>query len=573
MKQTILAKYIKQALIGGLIATSSFLVTGCSSNNDSNGGAVVDTQPPVIPEAAKSSLLVQVLDAAGKPVSGASVVVVEDAQNVVDDEDNAKVLTDADNGFVNYDLNDFTGEKNVKITASKEGFLSNTISIDVASGDNSEGIIAITEISNTSVEGVAITESAPVDITQGSLTAIAVDQETNEQKVEVIIPQGVEATAADGVTKLTGEITTVVAHYESETAASLESFPGGFTASIENPEEVDAVAINPDAPVTIPNEVIFKSAGFTAVEVKDENGNSAKTFNTPISITMRIPAGTVNPNTKQEIKEGDIIPVWSFEADSGKWNYEGEGTVSKGIDGVLEVKRDIEHLSYWNLDWFDTANCDARINLQTPDGSPYPLPLSGNILGTDGGWSHSVKYVGDGFIDLVNSPASFDVELALFDYDGKPLPALSINGVPGKQSFNLCENNSGASVADATNTITFPAPPEDINPVEITIKGESYCTNNANEPAQVITSSKVYVVDGSNNNFTGILETGDETGEATLSLLPSTDYRFYFFDRVNGLWVFQAQSITTDANQVVTFRVGQECEVVDGTGATGGTGI
>ncbi|MEW6777548.1 MAG: hypothetical protein AB1405_14720, partial [Bdellovibrionota bacterium] len=263
------------------------------------------------------------------------------------------------------------------------------------------------------------------------------------------VPAGTVLTDAEGL-PLTGQLTARITFFNNTTPGSLLSFPGGLGVEIAQDEgggpELDAV---------------FLSGGFLAAEIKDETGREAKDFSQPVSLSIQIAAGTVNPETGELLQAGDTIPVWSYDTETGQWSFEERGTVSgPDGDGNFEVAFEATHFSYWNLDWkgnvcgslwsFPNAPFELTLN-RSP--ATQGLPLVFTLKWQEGpGYITSSSLISDNKIDFYRIP------------QGVPLTfTASHNGVPvGEMNATLDFTCSPLSM-----NIDFPPPPHVDVPVEI----------------------------------------------------------------------------------------------------------
>lgn len=224
--------------------------------------------------------------------------------------------------------------------------------------------------------------------------------------VTVTIPQGT-VVQDDSGQPLQGQLTTEVTYFNNESESSLQSFPGGFSVNVN---------ADPDGN---PGQGVFITAGFIAVDITDGSGREAKTFSNPITLTIEIDPGTINPETGQPVVAGDIIPVWSYDNESGEWQYEGRGTVAgPNANNKLEVNYQTNHLTWWNLDWWWWwCNWGKRIILQ--GRSPCDGCLWVNVRSVWGGWS-SWHRVCDDFIQFYyRVPKNLPVNIIVYDRWGR----------------------------------------------------------------------------------------------------------------------------------------------------------
>lgn len=160
-----------------------------------------------------------------------------------------------------------------------------------------------------------------------------------EEMATVKLKQGTKVMNAAGQ-ELTGDIEVQLVHFDNRNDESLAAFPGGFTAT-NAVDEND----NPMEPVE------FVTAGFIALDMFVGN-DEVTDFSEPVEVEIGINPQTIDPATGQQVKEGDIIPIWSLDDNTGQWKHEGEAVVEKDASGDLSATMLITHLSWWNFDYF-----------------------------------------------------------------------------------------------------------------------------------------------------------------------------------------------------------------------------
>lgn len=125
-------------------------------------------------------------------------------------------------------------------------------------------------------------------------------------------------------------------------------------------------------------------------------------------------------NNNQKVKAGDSYPVWSFDEITGKWVFEANGTVrdkTPASASNFEVVFQSTHLSYWNLDYFESENCTGSINIaRNPTGDSRPLNI--DVIGVEGSRFYRSSYgITDSTVTLVNSPR-INVNVMVRDSNG-----------------------------------------------------------------------------------------------------------------------------------------------------------
>ncbi len=170
-----------------------------------------------------------------------------------------------------------------------------------------------------------------------------VDIEKNGEKIgELTIP---ESAFPAGVTDITGNIS-----YIDPTTEDIDSFPGG-----------DFLAVREGDP---DNFAILESYGLMEFDLEDQNGNPITDLEGDATVCMKIP-GTLT------VSEGDTIPLWWYDPESGLWREEGQGTVEKRADDTFWVCGTVSHFTWWNYDEpIETHSCFKFHFIKEGDGTP-----------------------------------------------------------------------------------------------------------------------------------------------------------------------------------------------------------
>ncbi|HDQ44848.1 MAG TPA: hypothetical protein ENN17_05010, partial [bacterium] len=143
---------------------------------------------------------------------------------------------------------------------------------------------------------------------------------------------------------LSGALTASVIHFSGGNTEALQSFPGGLTAQLTGGS--GGIEEGP-----------FITAGFVSIEIRDESGKQAERFDPPIVVTMELTSGQTD-STGKRIVTGDIVPIWSYDEQTGRWKQEGKGIISgPNSNGRLYVEYTVRHLSFWQLGWFMRNHC------------------------------------------------------------------------------------------------------------------------------------------------------------------------------------------------------------------------
>ncbi len=348
------------------------------------------------------------------------------AKNVVDGSGEAATAWEATQGIFALYLAGVTpsADTPVKFTviAYKKGYLSTSkeiyltsqgaheFNINMFNLNSAQSIpdIAVATATGSSVNGVlqsAINLNSSIDTTASSGNAI-------KASANLSIPAGTTITNRDGV-PLTGALSITTTYHNSLTDTGLSSFPGGLEPTVtQNGTQ---------------SEGYFVSAGFTAIEVSDENGNKARNFSTPFDLRVTIAADTVNPNTGAKVQVGETLPLWSYDEDNAQWTLESNAIV-KGPDsnGLLYVEESVNHLSYFNLDYWSTQRCSkATINLNgwTSALTNHSVKI---VISRPGGGFQRYKYgnLSQSSMTFYNIPTQFPLNFTVY-YDNTVIGSLT----------------------------------------------------------------------------------------------------------------------------------------------------
>ncbi len=250
------------------------------------------------------------------------------------------------------------------IVAEADGYVSTSSPVNMVGEIHGSIQIQMVEIANTPKGTVAVVNTE-LQVNQGVVantfqitTPIVASSNT---KAVLTIPRNTVIKDASGA-PLEGNITTTLVYFNNIDDESIQCFPGGLMANIDQ--------------AGIESDVMFYSAGFVALEMKDGSGRKAKSFeNNQIQVCIDVPPQTFNPLTNTTVQDQDEIPLWSYDPSGGQWYYEGEMLVYFQ-NGSLTVNGFFSHLSYWNWDWwwggeYCSVGCQLHFISNTfPEGYP-----------------------------------------------------------------------------------------------------------------------------------------------------------------------------------------------------------
>lgn len=261
------------------------------------------------------------------------------------------------NGMLPLSLN-----KNARPTASAPvvynvyvevpGFVPVSKTIKVTNANPSLVVIPMVEYAKPAKGAAAVVKQTA--LTAGTSAAVTVNTTTNATTTEtsaISIASGTQLLDANSAVINSTQLKSNVVYFGTGNSESLNAFPGGFNI---------ANAIGPNGQA-IANGTSFVTAGLLSINMV-AGSTDVKGFSKPVTLNMEINSNLVNPQTKQLVKVGDVIPVWSLNEETGVWKYERTTTISTNTNGKLAVSFPITHLSSWSANWYG-ANCSSSLTV------------------------------------------------------------------------------------------------------------------------------------------------------------------------------------------------------------------
>lgn len=297
----------------------------------------------------------------------------------------------------------------LNIIATASGYLQNSRALTLTSmkGQSYTMVLA----NSTNLPGGVTTTTTKSGTAINGITSEEIVIETSPAKpgdarVSVRIPAGTTIFDGSG-NKIDGKLTTSAFHFDPGYPEALEVFPGGFVVNASNTKNATT------------ERGTFVTAGFSYFSTKNDKGEVAVTFDKSVLVTMYIPGGTINPETGLPIANGDVVPIWSYDPDTGIWDKEGTGTADgPDGDGTYKVELTTKHFSWWNLDWHYGNACyeGTAINL-TGDFNSVTLSINRK---DNGQLMYSGIYVSndDPVLNLINAPGGIPVVITAYSSDG-----------------------------------------------------------------------------------------------------------------------------------------------------------
>ncbi|MFY8298831.1 hypothetical protein AAEU28_08680 [Pseudoalteromonas sp. SS15] len=453
----------------------------------------------------------------------------------------------------------------------------------------------------------------------------AATEKDDKGGVEVVIPSGRQMLYRDSegeLKPLTSAPELTVAYFNNEASTATEAnnngdaasqaresstldvFPGGLDLEVPVPAS-DAT----DA-AEAPQAGAFTTAGFVAIELTDAEGNKVKEFGetdgkkNSIEVKMTVDANTANAcpmnygttdldqetvaafatdSTKatdsayfrkgacvtveggtvasRTVKEGDIIPVWSYDADEAQWSFESYGVAQKveGNDSIFNVAVQVTHLSYWNLDFFNwrepnrgQCGTNGRVEFdivyggenEVQNSTPFSLLVESQTNGY-----RKLKRARDSFFfdkSTILNPPSFPVFLQFLE-SGENI----IDGVKGDENNPVDGTATRLKLDDVCELDGKTVVLVNEEPVETfaqPFKTELVCNvEGADQQGRAASATTVYLFqDGSR---VGSIRTGND-GTAVYNNLVAGDYTARAANTTANNALTEAVSFTASATEV-----------------------
>lgn len=265
------------------------------------------------------------------------------------------------------------------VFVSSPGFVETTSTVVLDRTGLQSGEVALVNVSDPPpgvMSVMATGTAAPDGRLLAPISATTPKEPTTGAAASLQIAGGTVLSTAQGQ-PLSGTISASVAYFNDASLTSLSAFPGGLS-SVE---------------IQGGSSGSFITGGFVSISVEDGQGRRASNLSQAADVALAIAPGTINPLTRQPVRAGDELPIWSLEPRSGEWRSEGvriaQSTTAALAEGGhlpqellgtgLVTRFSTDHLSYFNIDWFTTDNCGfadgTRFQLDRAPSEPLRLEI------------------------------------------------------------------------------------------------------------------------------------------------------------------------------------------------------
>ncbi len=426
MKSITYTAAIKTAVIGSFIAILLYL-SGCDITDPTDGiRAILNTKERT------TTVSVIFRDAnTGEPVgfgNGMNVttqITGPDSDKVIDLLNRRNSSFNAKNGFLSFAVqDDFPVSRDnplrFNVVASAPGYISTSMPVVLTNVSGNPIEVQMVSRSNApdGVVGGSASNVGSTTAATGTTSNITINSQAvgRDMPVSVMVPQGTIMRDAGG-NALSGNVDAEIYHFSSRETSSLQSFPGGFSATVANFDDF-ASTLPPGDPsrTSADNGVFFTTGGFLSLEMR-VGGTQVSTFSQPIDIEMELEDG-VTDASGNPVTAGDTAPIWSYDEATGEWNFEGNTTIGVNKNNRASISFQADHLSWWNIDWYGPrCYMGTRVNLIGNNSQ-----LRGKLLRTDVtpntflGWAASRSLPGvPNFIQFLQAPLDVPGKLELYN--------------------------------------------------------------------------------------------------------------------------------------------------------------
>jgi hypothetical protein len=374
-----------------LLSGIAFVLAACSDSTynvpDDCDGCIIDPPPPSSPIVKISGAVTDKVT--GDLISNARVDFFEGSEkatNIVfgadDTPTDGQDLTDGtlQVGFeVENECNvDPNAIFQIRMVASAAGYRNKTTTVEfdceaqvvyvvlelIAEGG---GVAAAEEVFSDSIgEDFALTEEIKLTSDDSASDKTTVGQS------EVAIAGGIQFLDETGEVIEVAAVKLEVSHFESQEAT-------------EEDEEVLSIAdvipegLNSDDTI----DEVLVPVGVTEVNLTDEDGEPIKNFSGDITITLYLPATTIDPATGNPITQASNFRVRTYDTETQVWTTEPEDavTVLAQQGDLFPVQVTVDHLTIFAL----TAEVTACANDATLNFTGSAVPATGLELVVEAG--------------------------------------------------------------------------------------------------------------------------------------------------------------------------------------------
>jgi len=190
--------------------------------------------------------------------------------------------------------------------------------------------------------GVLVTNSPLTDGVSSGATLNLPAGTGMVESAKITIQPGTEMMDVNGNAIGGDQLTSNIVDYSAVSTTSYGAFPGGFSPA--NVIDASGNQVNGGSAIN------FVSAGLLSIKMSS-GATAVRHFSKPLQVSMKLDPNTTNFTTGNNIKAGDVVPLWSLTEETGQWKSEGNVTIADDGTGNLVANFETSHLCCFNLDW------------------------------------------------------------------------------------------------------------------------------------------------------------------------------------------------------------------------------
>ncbi len=265
-----------------------------------------------------------------------------------------------------------------------------------------------------------------------------------QEELTVDVPSGTQFLTSKN-NAVSGKVVLVVHHFDNRNARSY--LPTGGLAS----NALDQSG----KPLTDPFD-LPQYAGFASIQASSDKHEVAVTFSNVVILTFELNPETINYQTKAKIKEGEVIPLMSFDDYKNQWKIEGTVKVEKSGNKLI-AKASAGKAGYWIIGWpRSLCRQGPKFTLKS-NFTDVDLSYFCQIIGVTSGNVLRTTYIS------FNNQSSFSINNFPKDTEKIKIKVFNFNNIYGGDQktavyesppMDVCENKNSE-----VNVSSLPVPP------------------------------------------------------------------------------------------------------------------
>ncbi|MFK5855671.1 MAG: hypothetical protein QM503_06035 [Bacteroidota bacterium] len=235
------------------------------------------------------------------------------------------------------------------IIAQLKSYLTSRKEVTLTSEGDYMVKIFMINISNPPV-GIVIKESSNVGVLINGVLQGDIIISTQNLEAILTIPAGIKMFKSDS-NYLAGKLNITLAYYSGVEDKSLNSFPGGVVGNVLENSSI--------------NSGVFFPTGIVAYDISDSDLNHVHYIKDgSLEISMLVSSQSYNPNTNAIVVDGDLVPYYTYKADTGLWILEKSVYITDTLYSGLYTTTKTQGLDYASFSWFEKNNCTQASKFQ-----------------------------------------------------------------------------------------------------------------------------------------------------------------------------------------------------------------